>query len=411
VKAIRIGICTLIAACVLAFGGTGVVGATILEVGAAILFLIWGILAIRRGQAKIHWNWLYVPLLGLGALALAQYAFGLSVYPYLTKIELLRWGAYVLLFFLAVESFRTEEHMKQFVWYLISLGFAISLFAIIQHFTFNGKLYWIVSLPAGAGPFGPFVDCDHFAGFVELTASLGLALLFFRARRPDQVILLLLFTIVPIGALMLSASRGGIICFALELVLLAFLSRAHQTEKKQLLGTAAVALLAGAFIAWLGVSNAIQRFEQLTHEGISRELRVSIYSDTLRIIHDHPWVGTGLGTLAVVYPHYASFYNGLTVDHTHNDFLELLANTGAIGGLCALLFLFLFLQKSLKHFVTAGTDSVRAITAGSLVACCGLLVHSLVDFNLQIPSNALIFLLLSCIATLLQTPIHALADR
>ena len=87
------------------------------------------------------------------------------------------------------------------------------------------------------------------------------------------------------------------------------------------------------------------------------------------------------------------------MDHAHNDFLELLANAGVIGGLCALLFIGLFFQKSLKHFVTARTDSVRAITAGSLVACTGLLMHGLVDFNLQIPSNALIFLLLSGIAT------------
>ena len=409
--AIRIGICTLLAICVLAFGGTGALGAMILEVGAAILFLLWGILGIRRGQVGIHWNWLYLPLFGVGSIAIVQAIFGFTVYPYLTKLELLKWVAYVLLFFLAAQSFRTEDQQKQFIWFLVVFGFSLSLFGIIQHFTFNGQLYWSVALPPGAGPFGPFVDCDHFAGFVELTAPLGLALLFFRARRPEQVTLLLLFTIVPIGALILTASRGGIICFALELVLLAFLSRAHQIEKKQLLGTATISLVAGVFIVWLGVSNALQRFEQLTHEGIARELRVSIYGYTLRIIHDHPWFGTGLGTLAAVYPRYASFYNGLTVDHAHNDFLELLANAGVIGGFCALLFIGLFFRESLRRFVTARTNSVRAITAGSLVACSGLLMHGLVDFNLQIPSNALIFLLLSLIATAGQDPIPGRTNR
>ena len=403
-RVIRWGICALVAFAVLSFGGVQPWGQAVLEIGAASLFLLWGTVALRDRQVDIRWSWLYIPLLGLGVVGLAQYTFDLSVYPYLTKIELLRWCAYVLLFFLALESFRTEDHMKKFVWFLISLGFAVSLFAILQDFTFNGKLYWIVSLPAGAGPFGPFVDCDHFAGFVELTAPLGLALLFFRSRRPEQVTLLLLFTIVPIGALILTASRGGILCFTLELVLLAFLSRAHQIGKKQLLSTAAIALVAGTFIIWLGVSNAIQRFERLTHEGIARELRVSIYADTLRIIHDHPWVGTGLGTLAAVYPRYASFYNGLTVDHAHNDFLELLANAGVIGGLCALLFIGLLFGESLKRFMNAPTNSVLAITAGALVACSGLLMHGLVDFNLQIPSNALTFLLLSLVATAGQNP-------
>jgi len=409
--AIRWGICVLVAFAVLSFGGVQPWGQAVLEIGAAILFLVWGGLALRDGQSNIRWSWLYIPLLSLGVVGLAQYAFGLSVYPYLTKIELLRWCAYVLLFFLALESFRTEDHVRQFVWFLITLGFAVSLFAIIQDFASNGKLYWIVPFPAGASPFGPFVDRDHFAGFVELTAPLGLALLLFRSRRSEQVTLLLLFTIVPVGALILTASRGGILCFTLELVLLVFLSRVHQIGKRQLLGAAAIVLAAGTFIGWLGVSRAVQRFEQLTRDGISGELRVSIYRDTWRIFRDHPTAGTGLGTLVAVYPQYASFYNGLIVDHAHNDFLELLANSGVIGGVCALVFIGLFFQESLKRFATARKDSVRALTAGSFVACAGLLMHGLVDFNLQIPSNALIFLLLSSIATSPRLPILPLTDR
>ena len=398
-KAIRIGICTLLVLAVVSFGATGPGGAVILEIGAATLFVLWGMVAIRRRQVEIHWNWLYLPLLGLGAIAIVQYIFGLSVYPYLTKIELLKWASYGLLFFLTTESFQTEDQVRQFVWFLLSLGFVVSLFAIIQHFTFNGKLYWFVSLPSGAGPFGPFVNGDHFAGFVELTAPLGLALLLFRSRRREQVTLLLLFTIVPIGALILSASRGGIIGLVLEFALLAFLSRAHRIGRKQLLGAVAVALVAGSFIVWLGVSKATQRFGQLTHRGVSGELRVSIYHDTWCIFLDHLWVGTGLGTLVAVYPRYASFYNGLTVEHAHNDYLELLADTGIVGGLIGLSFIGLLSWRSLANLRLARSSLARAIIAGSLVACSGLLVHSLMDFNLHIPSNTLIFLLLSCLAT------------
>ncbi len=216
-KAIRVGICTLVAFSVLSFGGVEPWGQAILEIGAATLFVLWGVLVIRRRQAEIHWNWLYLPLLGLGAIAILQCVFGLSVYPYLTKIELLKWASYFLLFFLTMESFETEDQVRHFVWILLSLGFVVSLFGIVQHFAFNGNLYWLVALPAGAGPFGPFVDADHFAGFVELTVPLGLALLFFRSWRREQLTLLLLFTFVPIGALILSASRGGIIGLVLEL--------------------------------------------------------------------------------------------------------------------------------------------------------------------------------------------------
>jgi len=202
-NAIRWGICTLTAVAVLSFGGVEPWGQAILEIGAATLFLLWGVVVVRCRQIEIHWNWLCLPLFGLVVIATVQFVFGLSVYPYLTKIELLKWASYFLLFFLTMESFETEAHVRQFVWLLLSLGFAVSLFGIIQHFTFNGKLYWLVPLPPGVGPFGPFVDPDHFAGFVELTAPLGFALLLFRAWRREQLTVLLLFTIVPVGAVIL----------------------------------------------------------------------------------------------------------------------------------------------------------------------------------------------------------------
>jgi O-antigen ligase len=398
-KPIRCGICILVAFAVLSFGGVEPWGQAILEIGAATLFVMWGMLAIRRRQVEVHWNWLYVPLFGLGTIAMMQCFFGLSVYPYLTMMEFLRWSAYALLFFLALESFRTEDHVRQFVWFLLTLGFVVSVFGIVQYFTFNGKLCWSVELPNGASPFGPFVDGDHFAGFVELSAPLGFALLLFRAWRREQITLLLLFTIVPLGAVILSASRGGIIGLALEFALLAFLSRAHRIGRKQFLGAVAIALVAGSFLVWLGVSKAFQRFEQLTHEGISQDSRVSIYRDTWRIFLDHPRTGTGLGTLVAVYPRYASFYNGLTVDHAHNDYLELLAEMGIVGGVCGLVFITLLFWQGLASLQMATGHFARAAIAGSLTACTGLLLHGLVDFNLQIPSNALIFFLLSGIAT------------
>jgi O-antigen ligase len=399
-KAIRIGICLLIAFAVLSFGGVECWGNAILEIGAGLLFVLWAVSATRRGRVEIFGSWLFVPVLGLGAVALMQFATGASVYPYLTKIELLRWSAYALLLFLAVQSFQTKEQIKQFVWFLLSLGFAVSLFGIVQYFSSNGKIYWAVTPPAGTSPFGPFVNPNHFAGFVELVAPLGLALLFFPSRSREKVPLLLLFTIVPIGAVFVSASRAGIIVVVLEFALLAFLSRMHRMGRKQLLGATAIGLLAGGMVLWLGVTKALERFEQLAHQGMSGELRVAMDEDTWRIFRDHPWAGTGLGTLIAVYPRYESFYNGTTVDHAHNDFLELLADTGLVGGLCGALFVGLLFRPGFANFQVAAGGSARALVAGPLVACVGMLLHSLVDFNLHIPSNALIFLVLASLATI-----------
>jgi O-antigen ligase len=398
-KAMRIGICVLVAFAVLSFGAVEPWGNAILEIEAALLFLLWAVVVTFRGRVGLLWNWLLIPVLGLGTIALIQIVAGASVYPYLTKIELLRWSAYAFLSFLTIESFQTKEQIKEFVWFLLSLGFAVSLFGIIQHFTFNGRLYWSVPLAPGTNPFGPFVNPNHFAGFVELIAPLGLAMLFFPSRRRDKIPILLLFAIVPIGAVFLSASRTGILVLVLEFGLLAFLSRAHLMGSKQLLGATAIGLLAGGLILWLGVTAALERFELLAQEGVTSELRVAMDKDTFRIFADHPLTGTGLGTLIAVYPRYESFYNGTTVDHAHNDFLELLADTGLVGGLCAVFFVLVLFQRGFGNFQAATRNSEKALVIGPLVACAGLLLHSLVDFNLHIPSNALIFLLLAFLAT------------
>jgi O-antigen ligase len=396
---IRVGICSLVAFSVVAHGAVEVWSGTILEIGAASLFLLWGLLATRRRQVEIRWNWLYLPLLGLGGLALVQRLVGHSIYPYATEIELLKAGAYLLFFFLTIESFHTAEEWGSFVWFLVSLGFFVSLLAIVQYFTSNGKLYWFRVLPQGVVPFGPFVNPNHFAGFVELISPLGLAMLLTGAVRRDKLPLLILLSVLPIGALALSASRGGITCFLFESVLLMLLTRKRGERRWQLLMAGGLALVVGFLAIWLGLSWTVERFEHLTREDISRDRRVSIFTDTWQIIHDHPWTGTGLGTFEIVFPRYETYYDGRVVDHAHNDYLELLADTGMIGGVCMLGFVVLLAWRGLSNVRAANDPVCRSLYSGSVVACAGLLLHSLVDFNLHIPSNALLFLLLAAMAT------------
>jgi O-antigen ligase len=398
-SAIRVGICTLVAFSVLAHGAVEVWATSVLEIGAALLFMLWGILAARRHQVEIRWNWLYLPLLGLGFFALAQFLAGLSVYPYATKIELLKAAAYLLLFFLTLESFHTVEEWNSFVWFLVSLGFLVSLLAIVQYFTFNGKLYWFRVLPPGEVPFGPFVNPNHFAGFVELISPPGLAMLLAGAVRRDKLPLLVLLCVVPIGALALSGSRGGITSFLFEFVLLMLLVQKRSERRQQLLMAGSLALVAGFLAIWLGLGWTVEKFEQLSRGDISRDRRVSMFKDTSKIVRDHIWTGTGLGTLEIVFPRYESYYDGRIVDHAHNDYLELLADTGLAGGICLFGFIALLAWRGSISLRAADSPACRALYSGALVACAGLSLHSLVDFNWHIPSNALLFLLLAAMAS------------
>ena len=398
-SAIRVGICSLLVFAVLTDGGVPDWSTAVLEIGAAVLFVFWAIVAVRQRQIDLRPNWLYLPVLGLIAFCLVQKFFGLSVYPYATKIELLKWIAYFALAFLGVETFRTPAQSKSLAVFLVSFGFLVALFAIAQHYAFNGKLYWFVPLPQSSEPFGPFVDRDHFAGFIELTAPFGLAMLFNGTWRGERAALVALFTAVPITALVLCGSRGGILGFAFASLFLIFVSQRQNMRIRQLLAFASLIILCGSLVFWLGASATMQRFGTLTVSDLSRDQRVSMDRDTLRIFQDHYTTGTGLGTLETVFPRYETDYTGRVVDHAHNDYLELLAETGAIGGFLGLVFIVLLFRQGFTNLNSRQCQSDHVFYAGALASCSALLVHSFVDFNLHVPANACLFLLLATLAS------------
>jgi O-antigen ligase len=396
---IRSGICILVAFAVLAHGAVEPWSEAVLEIGAAVLLLLWSWKALTESELKLIWNPLLWPLLGFWLVAAFQLAIGITPVPFLTRIELLKYSALLALFFLCVQSYRTRAHWRTFVWFLLSLGFAVSLFAILQHFTFNGKLYWVRELQFGGIPFGPYVNRNHFAGLMELLIPPGLAIQILGAERRDQLPLVTLFTLLPIGALFLSASRGGIISFVAEVGFLAILIVARQREKKVLVAAALVLTLATILVSWLGIGAALDRFATYKKLETSEGRRVEMLHDSLQIFKDHPVIGTGLGTLQEVFPLYETVYDGLIVNHSHNDYAEALAETGSVGGLCGLVFLVLLFWTAWKILTVEGGSLSFAYHAGALVACLGLLVHAGVDFNFHIPSNALIFLLQSALVT------------
>ncbi len=403
-KIIRIGICILVTFAVLAHGVVEPWSEAVLEVGAASLMVIWALISVFDAELDLVWNPLLWPLIALWILVLLQLIFGVSALPFLTRIEFMKYSAILSLFFLCVQSFRTHDDWQGFVWFLLTLGFAVSLFAIVQHFTFNGKLYWVRELRYGGIPFGPYVNRNHFAGLVELLIPPGLAILVLRSERRDILPLVALFTLLPIGALFLSASRGGIVSFFAEIGLLAALIIARHRERTELAAAAAVLILAGALVSWLGIGRALDRFASYKNLEVGEARRTEMLHGTWHMFLDHPIDGTGFGTLQEVYPLYQTMDDGSVVNHAHNDYVEALAETGVLGGLCGLAFLTLLAWIGWRTLGAVREISNLAYHAGALVACFGLLVHAMVDFNFHIPSNLLIFLLQAALATSLATP-------
>ena len=409
---VRTGLLLVVAFAVFAFGGVEVWAESVTEIAAAVLFLVWSLCVYRDETLKISINPLAAPLLGFLAIGGLQLLLHRTEYPFLTRVSLLLLGAYTILFFLFTQAFRERRDLTRLAWFLTALCFAVSLFGIAQHFTSNGTIYWFRKLTTGGAVFGPFVNRNHFAGFVELTLPIGLALMFFRGLRRDLFPLATLLTIVPVGALILSGSRAGVIGFAFELAVLALLARSRRTSSgKRSLGVGFVGLAALALVAWLGAGKAIERFSVLRPGEVSIGRRVSMVRGGTALFLAYPISGSGLGTLVAVYPKYETAYDGRVVDHIHNDYVELLAEMGVLGGLCGLAFLWILFRDARSAYETEQGHFSRAIHAGSVAGIAGLLLHSLVDFNLHIPSNAILFLLLSAVASSAPLPSESQAPR
>jgi len=397
-KLLRVGICAVVIFGIAAHGAVEDWARAVLETGTGLLFVIWAVQEYFSDR-EIVLSPLLPPLIALGLLALGQIVFRGTVSPYDTRLELQLLVTYTLLLFLVTQLFRTPDDWRGFVWFIMFFGFLVSIFGILQHLTFNGKLYWVREMRFGGVPFGPYVNRNHFAGFAELVIPLALVPLVLGKVRRERRLAVSVFALLPIVALFLSASRGGIVSFAAEIGVLALLLALRRAGGRHVLAGGVVLLLAFLLVSWLGVRQILERFSSMQSLEVSVGKRAAMRHDSWRIFRDHPWTGTGLGTLPIVFPAYESLYDGKIVNHAHNDYLEMLADTGLMGALCCASFLGVLFFCSLKQLLVTDKSFAAALHLSGMVACCGFLVHSLVDFNLHMPGNALLFFLMAHLAT------------
>jgi len=403
-KSFRVGICCLLAFAVLSFGAVEEWSQAVLEVGAAVLLVLWAIRQYRLRAEQLFIPPEFPPLCTFALVAVLQLVFHLTASRYDTRIELQLLTTYLILLFLMSQVYSRRSHWRGFVWFLMTLGFFVSIFGILQHLTFNGKLYWFRVMRFGGLPFGPYVNRNHFAGFAEMVIPVALVPLVLGKVRRERLFLVALFALVPIAALLLSASRGGIVSFVVQMVILFLLLLVQRVRSRHMIVGGVVVLGAVMAVSWIGVNQILERFAGMQSLEVSTGKRTAMRQDTWRLFLDHPILGTGLGTLEMVFPPYDSVYDGKIVNHSHNDYLEALAETGLVGGLCCAWFLGVLLLNALKGMAELGSSFGSALNLSGLVACCGILVHSLVDFNLHIPANALLFFISAHLAAVRLQP-------
>jgi O-antigen ligase len=379
-----------------------------LEASASVLVALWAVRQWVGKELSVIPNPLYAPMLAFAGLIVVQYLLGTTAYRYATYSHFLIYSAYGMLAFVITQTLRRSSQLRTLAWVVCAYGGVVAFMSLLQGLSQNAKLFWIWTLDQSRLIYGPYVNHNHYAGLMELLTPFPLVLAVSRFTHQNHK-----FVAAGIGALMagtifLSGSRGGMIAFAVQMLALAVLS-VRRTEKKWnqpgLLIAGIVVVIALTF--WVGGSELTRRIASIhteTRQELSGGTRLSIDRDSLRMWTKRPLLGWGFGAFPEVYPQFRSFYTSFFVNQAHNDYLQLLVETGLAGFAIAVWFLTVTMRRAIGKLKNWTETPNGVLTAGCLLGCIGILVHSFLDFNLQIPANAALFYVLCAIAA--AEPVH-----
>jgi O-antigen ligase len=442
---IALGLMVVMAVATLAFGAVEPWSLGTLGLSIIALLVLWGIKSLVDRRLEIITPSTALPLVALILLGVLQ---GITITDSAGKrssisldAEATRLGTEVLLIlliaFLLSANFLAK--VPALTWlrnFLIFFGLVLSVFGLIQRFTWNGKYYWAIEPSTQpSAPFGPFVNHNHFAGYVEMIAPIPVALILRRAVR-GELAFLYGFAAAMMGlAVIVSLSRGGMISLAAGVMFVVAFGFRRRGESRvegrgsgiddrrrsyyghrsstplaaSRVGVMIVMLFTiGAGVWWIGADPVIRRIENSGSASRNTDAdhraetffqsRGWIWRDTAAMIRDRWALGVGIGAYETAYPIYNSRDGSLIVEQAHNDYLQIMADAGIIGALIALWFIFLVARDILR----ASSHESRVMSGTALGAGGGmfaLFIHSLFDFNFQIPSNALLFLVLTAVVS------------
>jgi tetratricopeptide (TPR) repeat protein len=208
-------------------------------------------------------------------------------------------------------------------------------------------------------------------------------------------------------ALALTLSRAGIVAAAAGLLAMLALALSSRARGRVVLPILVVVFGITVYAGWVGLGSVAERFAAVVREPAS-DLRWSMWQATLRLAADAPVAGVGLGAYAdAVSPYRPAEVPGeKIIDYAHNDFLQLLAETGLVGLIIALWALVALLTFTVRRWRARRDPLVRGLVLGGIGAVVAAMVHSIVDFGLHLPANAVTLVVVAAVLPLVVTLHH-----
>jgi O-antigen ligase len=335
----------------------------------------------------------------------------LSIYPHASLVGFIKVIAYLCAFLLAAHLFDSGTRKSFLVRSLALLGCLEAAYGIIQYLTHNERVLGIKKIYYLGVATGTYINHNHFAGLLEMTLPFLVAYVYYAFQiRSDRrlsgsrsakgsagastarVLLLLFLCATALTGVFFSFSRAGIVSALLSILFVGLLAGIRTRRKAWILGVFAFMACAVGYGVWIGLGPVVERFEAIRETNyLQTEGRITFWEDSLGIIKNYPLTGTGLGTFGLSFRRYQTSWLDLFVDHPHNDYVEVVCETGLVGAVLLFLPIFYLVGKMAQAFYTDTRRFRSATILGCLGSVLAMLLHSLLDFNLQVPANAMVF--------------------
>lgn len=297
------------------------------------------------------------------------------------------------------------------------VGVLLAFAGIIQRPLFSGQIYGFYTPNPGGNPYGPFVNRNHFAGWMLMGLPLALGLLCagmarglrrvrpgFRDRllwlsSPDASGLLLQAGAVAVMtlSLILTMSRSGMAVALCALIAIGVLMlRRSSTTGKRIAVIAVLAAIPLLVIARAGAHTIATRFASAEVADING--RLGPWQDAIRIVQQYPLAGTGLNTYGRAMLFYQEFNRPVHYAQAHNDYLQLAAEGGLLLTVPAAACIVLLVVGIRRRFTEETSETTYWIRAGATTGIAAIAIQEIVEFSLQMPGNAFLFVVLCAIA-------------
>ncbi|MEY2466187.1 MAG: hypothetical protein QOD03_708 [Verrucomicrobiota bacterium] len=317
---------------------------------------------------------------------------------YVARMETVRVLVYAFLFLAIVNNLHRQESAQFITLTLVFLAMGIAFYALYQFLADSDKV-WSFTKPYKHRGTGTFISPNNLGGFLELILPLGLAYTLVSRAKVLTKVFTGYCSLVMMAGIAVTLSRGSWLAAGISVLIFFAILAFHRTYRIPALVT--LALIIGLSLFFIPKSFLFeQRAKQLFSQGkVDDDKRFDLWEPAYRLWQENPWWGIGPNHFDYRFGKYRPKSIQQSPDRVHNDYLNTLTDWGIVGALliaAALLFLAAGILKTWKHVRGGESDlggrqsNKFALVLGASVGLLAILMHSVVDFNMHIPANALL---------------------